>query len=77
MNKLARSTISAETLAAKWNKSFPIGTPVRYWTGAREGLGKVSTTRTEAQVLGEYTAVVWVDGYGSCIALSHVEPTGA
>lgn len=55
-----------------FNERFPIGTPVRYWTGVREGEGKVSKTRTEAQVLGGHTAVVWVEDEASCIALTHV-----
>jgi len=74
MNRVARSTVSAETLAAKWNRTFPIGTRVRYWTGAREGIGKVSSTRTEASVLGGHTAVVWIEGCVGCVALSHIEP---
>lgn len=50
----------------------PTRIPVRYWTGFREGPGRESVTRTEAQLMGG-RAVVWVDGQGSCIALSHVE----
>ena len=74
MNNLARSTVSPEKLAAKWNHSFPIGTKVRYWPGAREGRGVESATKTQAEVLGGHTAVVWIEGRGDCIALSHVEP---
>lgn len=50
----------------------PTRIPVRYWTGFREGPGRESVTRTEAQLMGGQ-AVVWVDGQGSCISLSHVE----
>ncbi|MFD1546953.1 hypothetical protein [Nonomuraea guangzhouensis] len=57
---------------AGWNATVPVGTPVRYWTGWREGDGKTSRTRTAAQLLGGHTAVVWVEGEVSCIALSHV-----
>lgn len=71
---IARSTISAEALANKWNQRFPVGTKCRYWTGLREGLGKVSFTRTQAQVLGGHTAVVWLKDQVGCVALSHVEP---
>ena len=74
MNRLARSTVSPEKLAAKWNQTFPIGTRVRYWTGAREGIGKESVTRSEASVLGGHSAVVWIEGCVGCMALSHVEP---
>ncbi|MET9339252.1 hypothetical protein [Nonomuraea sp. NPDC003804] len=58
----------------QWNKTVPVGTPVRYWTGYREGDGKQSRTRTDAQMLGGHTAVVWMDGEPSCVALTHVEP---
>lgn len=61
------------TEARAFNDAHPIGTRVRYWRGAREGAGAESTTRTEAKVLGDHTAVVWLDGVAGCIALSHVE----
>lgn len=74
MNELARSTLSPQRLVDKWNKLFPVGTLVRYWTGAREGVGKLSVTWTEAKVLNGHTAVVWVEGEPGCVALSFVEP---
>ena len=74
---IARSTLSPEALCHKWNQRFPVGTRVRYWTGPRDGRGKVSTTRSEAQVLGGHSAAIWVEGESSCIALSHVEPLPA
>jgi hypothetical protein len=56
-------------------RDLPVGTPVRYWTGYREGDGKVSRTRTIVQPLGGEggTLVVWVEGEGSCIAMTHVQ----
>jgi len=58
----------------KFNATHDIGTLVRYWTGAKgDGPGEVGETRTEAQVLGGHTAVVWVEGHPACIALTHVE----
>lgn len=59
----------------RFNASHPVGTEVRFWTGLREGEGKMSKTRTAASVLGGHTAVVWVEDHGACIALSHIEPT--
>jgi len=58
----------------RFNKKNPVGTPVRFWTGARQGEGVESKTRTEAQAMGNHTAVVWVEDHGACIALSHIEP---
>lgn len=57
----------------RWNNHHLVGTPVRYWPGAREGAGIESITRTPAQMLGGHSAVVWVEGYSSCIFLTHVE----
>jgi hypothetical protein len=82
---LAKSQLSPEALAHKWNRRFEVGQRVRYWTGCREGRGKESVTRSEASVLGAepsrnypgHTAVVWVEGESGCVALSHVEPIGA
>ena len=62
----------AEAAAETWNAAHPIGTPVRYWTGCREGDGKASVTRTIAQSMSDH-ASVWVVGEASCINLSHVE----
>jgi hypothetical protein len=75
MSHLAQSSLSPQKLASKFNERFPIGTTVRYWTGVRgQGLGKISKTRTEAQVIGGHTAVVWLEDQTGCVALSHVEP---
>jgi hypothetical protein len=58
----------------QFNAANPVGTNVLYWKGVREdGPSGVAPTRSEAQVLGGHTSVVWVKGEGGCIALSHVE----
>jgi hypothetical protein len=64
--------------ADQFNARYPIGTPVLAYPGCRpeddpndERL--VTRTRSEAQVLGGHTDVVWVDGHGACIALSHID----
>lgn len=66
-------TITQQDVVDAWNERHSVGTPVRYWTFIREGDGKLSKTRSEAQLLSGHTAVVWVDGEPGCIALSHVE----
>lgn len=62
-----------------WNTRYPIGTPVTAYPGARPSDDShcerlITRTRSEAQVLGGHTAVVWVDGHSACIALTHVDP---
>lgn len=59
--------------AVEWfNDHCPIGSPVMYWPGVREGKGTKSVTRSKAWLLGGHTPVVMVEGYAGGIALSHV-----
>ncbi|MGV9888334.1 hypothetical protein [Streptomyces sp. NPDC003395] len=65
-------------LVEAWNLAHPIGTPVIAYPGARPedwpgARGIVTSTRSKATVLGGHTAVVWVHGHSSCIALTHVD----
>ncbi|NUP38947.1 MAG: hypothetical protein HOY76_18510 [Streptomyces sp.] len=65
--------------AATFNSHYPIGTPVLAYPGARrEDIPSaeqlITRTRSKAETLGGHTDVVWVDGHGSCIALSHIDP---
>lgn len=62
-------TLTAEAFNAK----YPVGTPVRYWPGVREGAGTESKTRSEAWLMGGHSVVVKVEGYAGGIALTHVE----
>ena len=55
---------------------WPIGTTVRYWTGAREGAGALGRTRGTPHLRGQ-TPVVFVTGHGAYIALTHVQPVDA
>lgn len=57
-----------------FNAAHPPGTPVKFWPTVR-GWGEPhrSTTRTVAQMLQGHTAVVWVEGRGDCIALTHID----
>lgn len=70
MNRV-KNSIKAKTVEM-FNRNNPVGTPVRYWTGAIEGEGKTGKTRSEAQLLGGHTPVVWVDTHAACVALTHV-----
>jgi hypothetical protein len=68
----ADHVVDSQAVVDHWNEQHPVGTSVRYWTGDRQGDGKVSRTRSRADLLGGHTAVVWVEGHGACIALSHI-----
>ena len=70
MKKYQRSQIDQVRL---FNAAYRVGTLCRYWTGEREGEGKIAATRSEAQMLSGHTAVVWLEGVSGCVALSHVE----
>lgn len=62
----------ADADVAAWNATHPVGTPVRFWPGVREGEGRPSRTRSVAWAPG-HTPMVLVDGYTGGICLSHVE----
>lgn len=67
------------TAADRWNALYPVGSPVTAYPGCRpEDDSKctrlVTRTRSAASVLGGHTAVVWVEGHGACIKLTHVDP---
>lgn len=59
--------------ATEWNKKYPVGTPVRYWSMLREGEGTVSRTRSEAWNASG-SDMVLVEGRSGGIALTHVDP---
>ncbi|MGW4043003.1 hypothetical protein [Streptomyces sp. NPDC004721] len=65
--------------AEHWNERYPVGTPVLAYPGARPEDGAndetlITRTRTKAQAVSSGTDVVWVDGHGAYIALTHVDP---
>lgn len=51
---------------------LPVGTPITYWPGFREGDGVTSFTRSNVWALGG-TPVVLVRGRAGGIALTHIE----
>lgn len=64
---------NADAEAEGWNKKHPVGTPVRFWPGVREGDGRLGATRSAAWRLCDHASVL-VTGYSGGIALTHVEP---
>lgn len=64
----------------EFNSLHPVGTPVVAYPGARPEVVPACTrletrTRSAAQLLSGHTPVVWVEGHGACIALTHVDVT--
>lgn len=65
--------------AETFNSRFPVGTPVFAYPGARpedipSARRLVTRTRTEARTSASGDPVVWVDGEGAYICLTHVDP---
>ncbi|MEV6833533.1 hypothetical protein AB0N17_03215 [Streptomyces sp. NPDC051133] len=65
--------------AEQWNERFPVGTPVLAYPGARpehdpSAEPLITRTRSHAQLIGGHTDVIWVDGHGAYITLTHVDP---
>lgn len=73
MTRTEQKTAKVQKEVDAFNAAHPVGTRVRFWTGLREGEGKVSTTRSDAQALSGHTAVVWLTGVSGCVSLSHVQ----
>jgi hypothetical protein len=63
-----------ERQCADWNAAHKPGTLVQYREVLGTGQPVKSTTRSEAQVLGGHTAVVWLVGKVGCVALDHCDP---
>lgn len=64
--------------ADEFNARYPVSTLVLAYPGCRPEDDRndeqlITRTRSKASVLGGQD-VVWVDGHGSCINLSHVDP---
>lgn len=70
----ARRNGKNASAVSQFNEHVPIGSPVFYWPGVREGEGQVGQTRSPAWLLGGHTPVVQVTGYAGGIALTHVMP---
>jgi hypothetical protein len=67
---------SDKRLVADWNTKCPPGTLVAYWLGVRTASlppNGTAKTRSEAQLLGGHSAVVWVEGVSGAVALSHIK----
>ncbi|GAA4823785.1 hypothetical protein [Streptomyces ziwulingensis] len=65
--------------AETFNRLYPVGTLVFAYPGARpedipSARRLVTRTRTKAQVSASGDPVVWVEGEGAYIALTHVDP---
>ena len=56
----------------RFNRDYPVGTPVTYWPGTRDAAGRDSLTRTPAWLVSGQPCVS-VEGYPGGIALTHVE----
>lgn len=64
--------MTAEDVAAWFNDEHPVGTPVTYWPGAKDGEARQGETRSPAWVLPSGDPVVAITGYAGGIALTHV-----
>lgn len=67
---LGRKVEQAEALTA----AHPEGTPVEFWPGVREGQGRLGRVRSQWMDAPGGELVVFVEGYPSWIAATHVQP---
>lgn len=66
-----KGTATQERLVAAWNETHPVGCKVEVTRD--RGETQQTTTRSEAQMLGGHTAVIWLDGIAGCYALERVK----
>lgn len=75
------TTAPPQKAADEFNDRYPVSTRVIAYPGCRppnDGSDQCcpaldTTTRSRASVLGGHTPVVWVNGHGACIALTHID----
>jgi len=72
VNVTARRTGKNLRMVEWFNEVWPVGSPVYYWPGVREGEPRRGTTRSASWLLVGHSPVVLVEGYAGAIALSHV-----
>jgi hypothetical protein len=61
-------------MSALPSRSLKVGALVRYWTGVKDGPGKIGEVKFDGiYELASGQAVVYIRGVGA-VALSHVEP---
>jgi hypothetical protein len=62
--------LNRELQVEHWNKAVKVGMDV--WLRLDDGAEVLTKTSSEAKVLGGHSAVVWLDGFSGCWALSRV-----
>lgn len=61
----------------KWNAAHPEGTTVSYESIIGEGETHRGKSRSEAQVVGGHSAVIWLEGYSGWVCLDHCTAVAA
>jgi hypothetical protein len=64
-------TAAQERLVTAWNSKHPVGCKVEVTRDRGETMK--TATRSEAQMLGGHTAVIWLEGIAGCYALERVK----
>lgn len=60
-----------EQQCSAWNAAHEVGVTVAYEEIRGEGETFRGKSRSEAQVLGGHSAVIWLEGKSSCVSLDH------
>jgi hypothetical protein len=66
------AALTPQAEAAAWNLRHRPGTAVHVTRD--DGTDFLTTTRSEAEVLGGHTAVVWLNGASGCFLLDRCSP---
>lgn len=58
-------------MVTNWNRKYVPGQKVKI---AENGVEKITTTRSNAELLGGHTPAIWLTGLSGCYALDKVIP---
>lgn len=72
MSRPKKSVADLQRECTRFNERCPIGTEVTVRLDS--GAGVHTTTKTYAQVLGDHSVVVWVEGGRGCYPVERVTP---
>jgi hypothetical protein len=61
-------------LCEQWNRLYPIGTWVEYHPILGESAHRLRRTSSEASILSDHTAIIFLDGETGCVALEACTP---
>lgn len=73
-NRKPKPLVALEAQAENWNAKHEVGAVMSYETIIGEGETHRGATRSEAQVMGGHSVVVWLEGKRGYVLVEHCTP---